>query len=76
MKKIGSVLFMVFALSCGLFLHMDSAKASVQPAITPLEVVTGSENVMAKKNQLSCTGTWKHRCSRQGHKTGGSVCPY
>lgn len=49
MKKIGSVLFMVFALSCGLFLHMDSAKAAVQPTITPMEVVTGSENVLAKK---------------------------
>lgn len=48
MKKIGSVLFMVFALSCGLFLHMDSAKAAVQ-TVTPMEVVTGSENVLAKK---------------------------
>lgn len=49
MKKIGSVLFMVFALSCGLFLHMDTAKAAVQPVITPMEVVTGSENVASKK---------------------------
>ncbi len=49
MKKIGNVLFMVFALTCGLFLYGDSTKAAVQAAISPMEVVTGSENVSAKK---------------------------
>lgn len=47
MKKIGNVLFMVFALTCGLFLYGDSTKAAVQ-TISPVEVVTGSENVAAK----------------------------
>lgn len=47
MKKACKALLMFFAMACGLFLYADSAKAAT--VITPTEVVTGSENVAARK---------------------------